>query len=353
MRDRLWQQAHDALLPLLSERDVVLAPQGDWPPFPCACTFYDDVIEIADCTVFLMHKGRLGSVQKPDLGRIAREWQWIFANNVFVVFSRSPKIRRDIRFGFRRIYCLPIVRFLRSASLRKRRSRIVYIHVPKTGGTSMWRSLRKAFPSHVYYSSIDACLKNPPAPDDYDLIGGHFSPSVVANYLLEDDCVVGMVRDPTERFLSGVVHSRRGGEDPATFSPSMQAMRSMDLADYLATDFGRRESRLQLIMFGTDHRRMWTTYSEGEMLASALAFARRDNVLLGPSERSADFSKLLARRFAFRPRKLSRLNANNPKLRSAYLPEFARAMQLIKEHNKLEYEFYDYVCRSFAEAVDG
>ena len=40
----------------------------------------------------------------------------------------------------------PLMRFLSSASLRKRRSRIVYVHVPKTGGTSMWASLTRAFP---------------------------------------------------------------------------------------------------------------------------------------------------------------------------------------------------------------
>jgi hypothetical protein len=162
MRDRLWQAVHDALCPLVQASDVVLAPRGDWLAFPCLCLHYEDVIDIGDVTVFVLHKGRMAGIRKEDLRRIAREWQWTFANEVFVVFSRSRKIRRDVRLGLGLIHCWPVMRFLRSASLRKRRGRIVYVHVPKTGGTSMWASLARAFPSHVYYAKR-ACLSEEPA----------------------------------------------------------------------------------------------------------------------------------------------------------------------------------------------
>ena len=133
MRDRRWQAVHNALCPLLLASDVVLVPRGDWPAFPCRCTLYEDVIDIGDVTVFVLHKGRLAGIRKGDLRRIAREWQWIFANEVFVVFSLSEKIRRDVRLSLALIHCWPVMRFLGSASLRKRRGRIVYVHVPKTG----------------------------------------------------------------------------------------------------------------------------------------------------------------------------------------------------------------------------
>jgi Sulfotransferase family len=351
MKDRLWQAVYKALRPLLSEADTVLAPRGDWPAFPCACTLYDAVIDIGDATVFVLHKGRLTGIRKGDLRRIAREWQWIFANEVFVVFSRMGKIRRDVRLSLEIIHCWPVIRYLRSASFRKRRSRIVYVHVPKTGGTSMWVSLARAFPSHAYYGSSYACLKNPPAPDDYDLIGLHFSPTVLSEFLSEDDWVVGMVRHPTERFLSGVVHCRRQSEDPETFTPSMRAMRDMDLADYLATEFGRFESRLQLITFGTDYRQPADALSDQEMLSSALAFAQRKNVILAPSERSREFRNFLARRLSFRPRALGRLNANEPAMHTAYPPDFYGAIGLIDSITACEREFYDSVRQSFSELL--
>lgn len=349
MKDRFWHAVYKALFPLLSETDVVMAPRGDWPPFPCSCTFYDDVIDIADTTVLIMHKGRLADIRKQDLRDITREWQWIFANEVFVVLSRRGKIRRDVRFSLSFIHCWPVIRFLRSASLRKRRSRIFYVHVPKTGGTSMWESLKRRFPSHVYYSSMDAWLNNPPAPDEYDLIGLHFSPTVLSGYLSVDDWTVGMVRHPTERLLSAVVHSRRASEDPETFTPSMRAMREMELIDYLLTEYGRHEARLQLITFGLDDRQAVEAQSDESLLSSALAFAQREKVVLAPSERSRAFSQFLSKRLSFRPKALGRLNANEAAMRTPHLSEFNRAVEVINSMNAPERQFYEFVCHSFSK----
>lgn len=347
MKDRIWQAAYDVLRPLLNGTDVILAPRGDWPPFPCDWRLYDDAIEINNATVLVLHKGQMTSVSKPELRRISAEWQWIFANEVFIVLSRSEKIKRDVRRGADIVHCRPLIRFLCSASLRKRRSKIVYVHVPKTGGTSMWASLTRAFPSHVFYPSIRAYLRHPPATEDYDLIGLHFSPTVLSSSLSDDDWVIGMVRHPTQRFLSGVMHSRRENADPETFTASTKAMREMELTDYLATDFGQREARLQLITFGTDYRQSLGAPSDQEMLRAALAFARRENVILAPSERSHAFTDLLAKRLSFRPGALGRLNANQPALRAAHRGEFNRAIGLIDAVNAREREFYDFVCEYF------
>jgi hypothetical protein len=187
MRDQLWRAVYERLCPLLTAEDVVLAPRGDWPAFPCRSTLYDELIELGDVTVLVLHKGLLPSLPKGELTRIAHEWQWILANEVFVVLSRSGKLRSDIRHGRDIIHCMPVFRYLRSSSLKKRDAKIVYVHVPKTGGTSMWAALTRAFPSHVYYASIQAYLRNPPAPQEYDLIGLHFLPTDLRQ-LLSSNC---------------------------------------------------------------------------------------------------------------------------------------------------------------------
>jgi hypothetical protein len=192
-------------------------------------------------------------------------------------------------------------------------------------------------------------LSNPPAADDYDLIGLHFSPTVLSWYLSEGDWIVGMVRQPTERFLSGIVHSRRESEDPETFTLSMKAMREMDLIDYLMTEYGRHEARLQLMTFGPDYRQAADELWDEELLSLAFAFARRENVFLAPSERSHAFNRFLGKRLAFRPRALGRLNANEPAMHAAYISEFNRAVQRINEINAREREFYDFVCQSFGK----
>jgi hypothetical protein len=347
MKDRLWQAVYTALRPLLNDNDVVTAPRGDWPAFPCATILYDDLIEIKNCTILVLHKGLFTSLPKAELECVAKDWQWIFANEVFVVLSHSQKIKKDVRRSADFIHCRPLTRFLSSASLRKRRSRIVYVHVPKTGGTSMWASLTRAFQSHVYYPNLRAYLSNPPARDDYDLIGLHFSPSVLLSSLREDDWIIGMVRDPTRRLLSAVTHSRRETEDTETFTPSAKAMREMNLAQYVATDLGRLEARLQLITFGADYRGQAETLCDQEMLRAASALGQRRNVILAPSERSSAFMELVAKRLGFRPGPLRRLNANEPAVLAANLTEFNDAIGLIDSINAHEREFYDFVCRSF------
>jgi hypothetical protein len=54
MKDYLWQAVYDALQPLLTDSDVVLAPRGSWPSFRCALVLYDELIEIQDCTVLIL-----------------------------------------------------------------------------------------------------------------------------------------------------------------------------------------------------------------------------------------------------------------------------------------------------------
>ena len=67
MKDRLWQAVYGVLHHLLSNADMVLAPRGDWPQFPCSSVLYDDVIDLAGCTVLVLHKGQMAGIEKADL----------------------------------------------------------------------------------------------------------------------------------------------------------------------------------------------------------------------------------------------------------------------------------------------
>ena len=349
MKDRLWQAVYGVLHHLLSNADMVLAPRGDWLQFPCSSVLYDDVIDLAGCTVLVLHKGQMAGIEKADLLRVASEWQWVFANEVFIVLSRDKKIGRDVRRGPQLVHCKPLIRFLCSRNLRKRRSKLIYVHVPKTGGTSMWTALTKALPSHIYFTSLRALLKYPPVLEDYDLIGVHCSPAVLVQHLSDDDLVIGMVREPTQRFLSGILHSRRESEDPETFTPSAKAMREMELIECLATDFGRFEARLQLITFGLEHAVPLSVPSDDRLYASAVTFAKRRNVILAPSERSDAFREFLLERLSIQIEPLAQLNASEATLWATYRSEFDRAGRLICSTNARERQFYDFVCQSYSE----
>jgi hypothetical protein len=91
-------------------------------------------------------------------------------------------------------------------------------------------------------------------------------------------------------------------------------MREMDLTRYVATDLGRHEARLQLIAFGADYQRPADALSDHQLLRSARALARRENVILAPAERSPAFVKLVAKQLAFRP---ARCGASMPTSRQS------------------------------------
>jgi hypothetical protein len=126
-------------------------------------------------------------------------------------------------------------------------------------------------------------------------------------------------------------------------------MREMRLADYLSTDLGRFEARLQLITFGTGCRQSCDAASDQEMLCSAVGFGRRQNVILAPSECSHAALRVIAKRLSFRPGPLGRMNANPPELRAAHSTEFSQVIGLVNSINASERALYDYVCRSFSE----
>jgi hypothetical protein len=213
------------------------------------------------------------------------------------------------------------------------------VHLPKTGGTSLWASLSKAFRSSVYYGDLQAFLAHPPQPGEYDLVGVHFGPALLAGLVGPRDLVVGLVREPTARFLSGVVHSRRAGEDAATFTPSQRAMRDMRLAEFLATEHGRYETRAQLCELG---RRPGGEGAGDEpaLLERALAFVGDDQTLAAPSDASGALLQRLQTRLGLSLPRPRPLNANAPADYARYAEEFAEARPAIEALNAGERRLY-------------
>jgi hypothetical protein len=73
MKDRFWQAVYNSLCPLLNDADVVMAPRGDWPAFPCAAILYDDLIDLSNCTILVLHKGLFTSLPKAELQHVAEK----------------------------------------------------------------------------------------------------------------------------------------------------------------------------------------------------------------------------------------------------------------------------------------
>jgi hypothetical protein len=340
LRDPAWLDAYRAAAAILRPSDVLLAPSGSWPSFPCPARFYQGPFELGDATTLLLHKGRLASLPKPVLSDIMARWTCTHANEVFVLLSatiakssRLPSLRRWV-------YLRSVRRYLKSRQLKRRDGAIYFVHIPKTAGTSLWNSLRRAYPSNVYYPDYESWQANPPAAGDYDLVGLHFPISTVAPTLREEDVALTLLRDPTKRFFSTLAHARRRSEDPQTFTPAMQAMRAMSAAEFLATEDGRLEARRQLVLLGSDHRLPFYRFADAEMMKNALALLERPNVMFAPSDSADRFLAELAAKLGFHPRALPRNNATTAETYAEFTEEFREAAPLVEYENAVERALY-------------
>lgn len=348
-KDRSWLEAYRTLASLLEPNDLLLAPHASWPSFPCQVRLYQGPFEPGDATAVLLHKGRLPSLPKNKLAQLMEDWTCVFANDVFVALKAgaSRVIRIPSLTQWRHLW--PLQRYLNSRRLKRRRGTIYLLHIPKTGGTSFWSLLSRAYPSCVYYPDIESWTANPPAIGEYDLVGLHFPLSTVTPILRDEDIVISMLRDPTERFLSAIVHARRSNEDPETFTPAMQAMRRMSTLEFLKTEDGRQAARLQLVTLGSDHRLPFYNYTDGELHANAVKHVDQANFMFAPSALSDRFLGRLAVQLRFRPGTLRRENVSSAETYSQFSAEFRQAIPFIELENRAERRFYEVVYRRFLQ----
>ncbi len=344
MQDPKWQAVFDAVAPLLIDTDIVLAPFGDWPTFCCAIRYYQDVIEPRDATVLLLHKGRLPGLRKDQAQPITETWQCVFANDVFVCFTATRRVRRDRRLGLGLYYYARVFLYLAPRHFRRRRATTFFVHLPKAAGTAVWTSIRRNFPASIYYPSIESFVHNPPDVDDYDLIGGHIPLALLSDYLTTGSYVIGLMREPTERFRSAFLHSRRADEDPSTFTPVMQAMRSMPLSMFLDTPDARMEMRQQLLMLGFPFDRPFSTEHDCDVYRNAVSNISRGGTLLYPMERLNDFLVASSNLLGVRLRLSGRMNVTDRAAQISDIREFDSQIERVHSENHVERRLYNLIC---------
>lgn len=310
LTDPTWLAVHRAIAPLLTAKDAVLAPRGAWPPFPCPVRFYDATIAIEDESVFVLHKGRMPALPKAALAAVVAGWRCLFANEVFLVFARPSGRRRWPSHVWPSDHLRRVHQHLRSRALKTQPSTLYYVHVPKTGGTAAWEALSRLFTSKVYYTDMETLHAHPPEPGEYDLVGLHGPPALIGDQLRPGDRVIGLLRDPIERFFSTVTHCRRPQEDPLTFTPAQRAMRDRPVADVLASAFGREETRLQTVFLGLPFPPRPAMPSTDALLDNALALIDRPDTLFAPLEAAETFLRQVLAGTGRRPHRLGRPNRN-------------------------------------------
>ncbi|EKD96909.1 MAG: hypothetical protein ACD_23C01190G0004 [uncultured bacterium] len=245
----------------------------------------------------------------------------------------------------------------RQASLRcepvfpKSGSPIVFIHIPKTGGMTLYSMIREIYrPSelHKINPAVESVEKYKHLPqtrkNSLKAIYGHMDYGL-RELLPADSAYVTLMRHPVERVISHYYYVRRTGNDPLR----ELAMRS-SLYDWVARcnleemDNGqtrRLSGMAQGIKFGE---------CSAEALAQAKTNLARDFALVGITERYDETYLLMCKMFGWPIKNYPSINVAKWKPEQNEIP--ARTLRLIEKFNALDMELYDYATRLFAEKVE-
>jgi hypothetical protein len=85
------------------------------------------------------------------------------------------------------------------------------IHIPKSGGTSIYNALRSIIPERlVWYNSVNTAPQSFFARPDYrqstSVYAGHFTYSSIKEFLAPEDKIFSAIREPIERAFSHYNH---------------------------------------------------------------------------------------------------------------------------------------------------
>ena len=138
--------------------------------------------------VVLIHKDFISYVPI-SIERISHEYTLAYENDVFLVFLKKSQFSIE-----------------EMLADRLRGPNFFFVHIPKTAGTTIHNLFMRRMRSYVH-------LTNPELPaesrGEHRSYGGHLTFSQLENARFEFDLVFSIVRNPIERFLSMVKHSRR------------------------------------------------------------------------------------------------------------------------------------------------
>ncbi|MBO0903540.1 hypothetical protein [Jiella sonneratiae] len=240
MQDRFWQEARLAVQALVEETgDVSVSLPAEFDGI-----FDRSVAYGVPADVVLLHKGMMSAFPLSFLAEIAH-WDVVFANPVFLLLTRRRRrggllssrwnLRREFLERRTRAHLRSYVADVASARFSGRQT--VFLHVPKTAGTSIFEAAQGRFHRSLRLRSDSELLSAAGHLYAYDFVAGHFRFDH-AESLLPDAAFVTLLRDPLERLVSAAGHARRPGETAARLAHGLRLLRSQRLKQFIATPYG-------------------------------------------------------------------------------------------------------------------
>jgi hypothetical protein len=228
---------------------------------------------------------------------------------------------------------------------------VIFLHAPKTGGTTLVRIIERQFASgsvlNLYDSSYGEELAAYPADEIHRLraVVGHFYFGVHA-FIPRPSFYITLLRDPVDRVISHYHFVRR---EPGHYLH--QAANELSLREFVVACGADEPNNDQTRLLAGRYQAEGNAPCAGDMLAAAKRNLREHIAVVGLTE-EFDRSLLLMRRtfgwgkpFYVREnvtKKLSRRELVSPETRS-----------VIQDYNALDQEIYDDARSLFKERVRG
>ena len=220
----------------------------------------------------------------------------------------------------------------------RRPDALIFLHVPKTAGTTLWLILRRQYsPAAVVRCDADDFAPlhalTPPERDQTRVFLGHF-PFGLHQQLDRPATYVTVLRDPVERTLSRYAHVLRDGPDDAcrpgdACRPDDAARPGLSLEAYLTQGLGEKDNWQTRLLAGPEAMALPEGQCDRDVLEQAQRHLAERFVVAGLTERFEETVLLLQRTFGWRLPCYARENVGPRRLRQAQVP--GEVMALIRE----------------------
>jgi hypothetical protein len=272
-----------------------------------------------------------------DLAELGRRlgWKEVEATTVNVTSGKKPIVSEETREEIARLNGDDMALYQHALHLRTRRKEtpkleLISIHVPKTAGTSFYKTLREVYGTGVTipfrrgnlrrtlerFGSLEQSLTG-----EKKVIHGHlYYPEIARLRELHDAKVVAWVRNPVDRVISNYRFFKAGLEAP------YRNLNNYELNKH------RKDESLETYAKMEENRNVMTGFLSGIDL--------EDFYFVGVQEHYAEDLSRLAKRLGWPAVASAYLNQSEPSTRKENFQDPA-VRQMIKELNQDDYALYE------------
>ncbi len=234
---------------------------------------------------------------------------------------------------------------------------VIYLHIPKTAGSTFHTIIEQQYTGEAIYSTYPAANHSFGTLDEFMALSdvekegirvllGHFGFGIDAD-LPGSSIYITILRDPIERMISDFYHINR---DPNHGLYELVSSGEMDMKAYISHLNSINLDNAQTRMLAGDWGDRGREPCSAQMLEVAKKNLASQFTVVGLTERFDETLLLLRKKLGWRYLFYTRRNVtrNRPARREIS----AKEMQILQEHTKFDSQLYAFAQKLFTEAIE-